>query len=209
MILQVAYLSTGSLTLPAPPPACRLNVRWLFCRQTLGAESRAYPHTIVCGDDHRAFDCLGAKRDHRRGFVPMRPPRGSWAIPCLRPCRPSYSALAKASHLLSSRLAGRVGHCHRSGAAETPTIGSRICRRSYTYRRYGGRKYRMMLTRAGKYCVERTRPGEPASKTSDFATQSTAHNWIERDKEREAALTERRHVAAKHPPWWINLWWRS
>ena len=69
--------------------------------------------------------------------------------------------------------------------------------------------YRMMLTRAGKYCVERTRPGEPASKTSDFATQSTAHNRIERDKEREAALTERRHVAAKHPPWWINLWWRS
>jgi len=187
MILQVAYLSTGSLTLPAPPPACRLNVRWLFCRQTLGAESRAYPHTIVCGDDHRAFDCLGAKRDHRRGFVPMRPPRGSWAIPCLRPRRPSYSALAKASHLLSS-----------SWLPELDTATDRAQRRrrrsdlAFAVVRthiedMAAANYRMMLTRAGKYCVERTRPGEPASKNPTLprkAQPTTGSSEIKNGKQR-------------------------
>ena len=69
--------------------------------------------------------------------------------------------------------------------------------------------YRLMLTSADKYCVERTRPGEPTRKTSDFASQSMAHNWIDRDKEREAAFAQQRRVASRRPTWWISLWWRS
>ena len=65
--------------------------------------------------------------------------------------------------------------------------------------------YRLILTRADRYCVERTRPGEPAGKTSEFATQSMAHNWVHRNKEREAAFAQRQRVASRRPPWWITF----
>ena len=70
-------------------------------------------------------------------------------------------------------------------------------------------EYRVMLSRSGRYYVELTKRGALSCTLCDFATQGAARGWIDKDREREGALSQRGQMASRRWPWWLHLWWRG
>jgi len=71
-----------------------------------------------------------------------------------------------------------------------------------------GTEYRVMLTRSGRHYVELTGLGALSCTTCDFASQRAARDWIDQDREQEAALNQRWQATSRRWPWWMHLWWR-